>query len=82
MTSKHGGAQINVKLHLAILRSTRTQSQLSVMTGIGETRLSRIVNGWIEAREDEKQRIAGAVGVPVAKLFDARDEDQPLEETA
>jgi len=61
---------MNINLRLAILQTTRTQIRLSAATGIGETRLSRIVNGWAKPRADEKDRIAGAVGMPVRALFE------------
>ena len=63
--------QLNVPLHLAILRSVKTQARLAAQTGIGEARISRIVNGWCIPSDDERKLIAGAVGAPTTELFQA-----------
>ena len=61
---------MNIPLRLAILQSPiRTQIRLSATTGIRETRLSRIVNGWVSANAEERQAIAVAIGRPVEQLF-------------
>jgi plasmid maintenance system antidote protein VapI len=61
---------MNIPLRLAILSSThKTQVRLAAAIGIGEGRLSRIVNGWAMPSEDEQLRIATAVSAEPATLF-------------
>lgn len=61
---------MNVSLRLAILQSSiRSQVRLAAATAIREDRLSRIVNGWVIARREEREAIATALGKPVAELF-------------
>jgi hypothetical protein len=65
---------MNVPLRLALLQSPiRSQVRLAAVTGIAATRLSKIVNGWVNARSDERDAIASAVGRPVGELFDGGD---------
>lgn len=40
-----------------------TQFQLRLLTGIHQSRISLIENGLIEPRNDEKERLARALGV-------------------
>jgi len=61
---------MNLNLRLAILASPlRTQVRLARQAGIGEGRLSKIVNGWITPTERERQAIAEALGRPAGELF-------------
>lgn len=62
--------EFNEALHLAIRRSVRTQTRLAAKSGIGEARISRIVNGWAEPSEDEQRKIAKALDRPRAELFE------------
>jgi lambda repressor-like predicted transcriptional regulator len=47
-----------------------TQFKLSVFTGIIQSRLSYIENCLIEPCQDEKKRIAEALGVKVEEIWD------------
>jgi transcriptional regulator with XRE-family HTH domain len=58
-----------VLLKLALLRRGERQYELASRLGIGETRLSRIVRGRVEATPEERARIAEALGVPERELF-------------
>ena len=61
-------------LRFAILSSSiHSQVRLATQTGIGEGRLSKIVNGWIEPTEPERELIAQALGRDADELF-ARQE--------
>jgi len=56
------------------LRETRvvkrvTQFQLRIATGIHQSKISMIENGLIEPREDEKKRLAKALGVRVEEIW-------------
>jgi transcriptional regulator with XRE-family HTH domain len=56
------------------LRETRvvrrvTQFQLRVATGIHQSKISMVENGLVEPREDEKARLAKALGVRVEEIF-------------
>ena len=65
-----GGTDVNRHFRLALIESQiDTAENLSVRTGIERTRLSRIENGRVWPRPDERARIAQALGVPVGRLF-------------
>ena len=56
------------------LRETRvvkkiSQFQLRVLTGIHQSKISMIENGLIQARDDERERLARALGVRPEELF-------------
>ena len=46
-----------------------TQFQLRIATGIHQSKISMIENDLVEPREDEKKRLARALGVPIRELF-------------
>ena len=46
-----------------------TQFQLRLASGIHQSKISLIENGLIESTEDEKKRIAKALGVEVEKIW-------------
>ena len=46
-----------------------TQFQLRLSTGIQQSKISMIENGLIEPREDEKKRLAKALGVGLEDLW-------------
>lgn len=61
---------MNIPLHLAILTSPlRKQVRLAAQTGIGEGRISKIVNAWIEPTQRERLAIAEALGKGADELF-------------
>jgi transcriptional regulator with XRE-family HTH domain len=46
-----------------------TQFQLRLSTGIHQSKISMIENGFIEPRSDERQRLAKALGVKQEEIF-------------
>jgi len=46
-----------------------TQFQLRVATGVHQSKISLIENGLIEPREDEKKRLAKALGVGLEDVW-------------
>lgn len=46
-----------------------TQFQLRLSTGIHQSKISMIENGFIEPNEDEKQRLAKALGSNPKRVF-------------
>lgn len=46
-----------------------TQFQLRVSTGIHQSKISMIENGLIEPRDDERRRLAEALGVRTEEVF-------------
>jgi transcriptional regulator with XRE-family HTH domain len=46
-----------------------TQFQLRLLSGIHQSRISLIENGFIEPRSDERQRLAKALGVKQEEIF-------------
>lgn len=59
----------NTTLKLAIVASGRPQAALAEALGIGETRMSRLVNGWSRPRREERRRIAEVLGREEDALF-------------
>ena len=57
------------RLKVAIIESDKTQRGIAAGTGISESRLSTLANGWAEPRDDERQAIADALGRPADELF-------------
>ena len=58
--------------HLNEMRFFKNVSQalLALETGIQQSRISLIENGLVTPREEERQKIADALGVAKDKLFD------------
>jgi transcriptional regulator with XRE-family HTH domain len=46
-----------------------TQFELRLQTGIHQAKISMIENGLVDARDDEKERFAEALGCRVRDLF-------------
>ena len=75
--------RMNLTLRLAILTSPfRSQIKLAARIGIGEGRLSKIVNGWVDPTERQRDAIADALGRPAAELFGAEQADVQSGEAA
>ena len=57
---------------LKVVRAEKklTQFKLSVLTGIIQSKLSYIENGLAELSEDDKTKIAEALGVKVEEIWD------------
>ena len=61
---------MNLTLRFAIITSPfRKQIGVAAYTGIGEGRLSKIVNGWVDPTQQERDAIADALGKPAGELF-------------
>ncbi|MBC8286370.1 MAG: hypothetical protein H8E42_02735 [Nitrospinae bacterium] len=59
----------NIELRVAIVRKGILHGDLEERIGLPRTKLSRIINGWIEARWHEKDAIAGKLGTTVDQIF-------------
>ena len=63
---------MRMQLKLAIVAAGKSQRQVAAETPrVTENRLSEIVNGWIEPRDEEKAAIARVLGQPIERLFEA-----------
>lgn len=67
-----GRVQKDQRLKIAIIESGLTQRRLSVLSGIGEVRLSEIVRRHTIPTRDEQRSIARFVRRSVEDLFDAQ----------
>jgi DNA-binding XRE family transcriptional regulator len=56
-------------LRVARAKRRMTQWQLRVLTGINQTKLSLAENGLVELRQEEKTKIARALGDPVHEIW-------------
>ena len=61
---------MNVKLKMKLLKLGKRQIRLAQETGIPESYLSKVVNGWIEPKMEMKQKIAKALGCRIADIFE------------
>ena len=61
-----------VELRVAIAEKGVLHGDLAYEVGLPQTKLSRIVIGWIEPRWHEKESIAKVLKVPVDKIFPER----------
>lgn len=50
-------------IKLEIVRQGKSQQKVARQAHIEATRLNRIVNGWLEPRPDEAERIRKALGL-------------------
>ncbi|MCH7498528.1 MAG: helix-turn-helix transcriptional regulator [Nitrospinae bacterium] len=60
---------MNRHLKMIVAGSEMTAYQIELEAGIPLTKLSRIIHGAIQPSEEEKDSIAGVLGVPVQDLF-------------
>ncbi len=60
---------INFDLKFAIIKSGKNQIDIAREALIQESKLSKIVNGYIEPSKEEKERIAEALGRMKVELF-------------
>jgi transcriptional regulator with XRE-family HTH domain len=57
------------RLRLAIALTNCPQYEVAAAVGLGDPALSQIAKGRRDATSDEKARLAGYFGIPVAVLF-------------
>ena len=60
---------MRLNLKMAIYRAGTTQRRVGWDTDIPENRLSQIVQGWVQPRPDEAERIAKALRMSPDSLF-------------
>jgi transcriptional regulator with XRE-family HTH domain len=61
---------MRIGLKTAILAAGKSQRQVAAACGIPENRMSDIVRGWTDPRDEERERISTALGRPVDELFE------------
>lgn len=61
--------QKNKKIIMALLERGWTQRELARRSSIHETKLSAILNGWLNPSSDTMDRIASALGCKPSDLF-------------
>ncbi len=60
---------MNMALKFAIVNSRKRQIEIAKRARIHETRLSKIINGYLDANEDEKKALARVLRTSVDELF-------------
>ena len=60
---------MNLKLKTKILESRKPQIALAREIEMPESYLSKIVNGWINPKDELKERIAQALNCTAAEIF-------------
>ena len=58
----------STELKMEFTRLGLVQADVAIETGIGETRLSRILNGRSKIRDHERSKLAEVLEMPVANL--------------
>lgn len=66
----------------AIFRSGRSQIEIARQVGIHESRLSKIVRGWLEANDEERQILARALRTTEDELFPPAERKPARRKTA
>ena len=46
-----------------------SQMQLRLLTGVNQTKISWIENGYIKPKPEEKEKLSRALGLPVEAVF-------------
>jgi transcriptional regulator with XRE-family HTH domain len=65
-----GGIYMNTnRLREERQRRRVTQFQLRIASGVHQSKISLIENGWIEPRDDEQRRLAKALSVKPEEIF-------------
>lgn len=62
------------------VRKRPTQWELASRTGIQQPRISLIENGYVKPTEDEKAKIAEALGLTVDEVFPPGEKQPPPDE--
>ena len=60
---------MNYQLKFAIIRSGKNQIAIAREAEIQESKLSKIVNGYVQPTEEENERIASALACKVSTIF-------------
>ena len=60
---------MNYKLKFAIIKSGKNQIEIAREAEIQESKLSKIVNGYVQPSIEEKEKIAKVLEIPVGSLF-------------
>ena len=63
---------MNYKLRFAIIRSNKNQIQITREVEIQESKLSKILNGYIQPSIIEKKRIAKVLNVSAKDIFNLK----------
>jgi len=71
---------MNLRLKTKILASGRAQIAIAKDIGVAEPILSKIVNGWIDPKDQLKQRIANALSCQVEDIFPDMEEATKLKD--
>ena len=67
---------MNFKLKFAIIRSGKNQIEIAREAEIQESKLSKIVNGYVQPTEEEMSRIAKVLEIPKRELFNINDQNE------
>jgi len=60
---------MNIQLKTKIIKSGKSQVQIASELKIQDSHLSKIVRGWIEPRQELKEKIAKILKCSVSSLF-------------
>ncbi len=60
---------MNFQLKIAMLQSGLKQIELARKLGIGEALCSKIINGWVNPKDELKKSISKILGKPIEELF-------------
>jgi len=63
------------KLRIARIMSGKTQAQLSILSGVHYSTVSRIERGMVKPSKKQGQQLARALQVPADMLFPEEKED-------
>ena len=67
---------LNIALKTVLMQRTMSQFELAQRAKIHDSRLSKIINGWIEPNDNEKAAIAKVLRTPIDQLFASTDSER------
>jgi transcriptional regulator with XRE-family HTH domain len=60
---------VNIKLKTRIIEKGLSQLKIARDTGVSDSYLSKVVNGWVDPPKEVKAKLAGVLGSNIKEIF-------------
>ena len=67
---------MNLRLKIALFKQGVRQIEVSKGVNLDPSKFSKIVNGWLEPKPEERKAIADFLGKPENEIFPIKDDDR------
>ena len=67
---------MNLQLKTALLKKGIRQIEMAKAIDLDPSKFSKIVNGWLEAKPEERKAIAEFLDKPENEIFPIKDDDR------